>query len=221
MTVRPDGSVARIGSPIVDELTGLAVSPDGRRAAGVAVRCPNTRVLGLDVVDLRTGRITGVWELPTGNTAISGLSWAPDSRRLAYTLGRGVGGQGSGYALLDTSKPGGQLEQVSAATREFAQGGRTCPVLRSVWLGRTGRFAVFAACVDRNELLLVQQRPDPHAAQEGRVLATLPNSALTLELDAVVTDDGRHLLVTTDVATYRIDGSHVTRLADARPSPAW
>jgi hypothetical protein len=221
MTVHPDGSVGRLSPPIVDELSGLAVSPDGRRAAGIAVRCPNTRVLGIDVVDLRTGRVTGVWELPTGSTSISGLSWAPDSRRLAYTLGRGVGGQGSGYALLDTSKPGEQLEQVPAPTREVERDGRSCPVLRSVWLGRSGRFAVFAACVDRNELLLVQQRPDPNSALQGTVLATLPDSALTLGLDAVATDDGRHLLVTTDVATYRIDGSHVSRLADARPSPAW
>jgi hypothetical protein len=53
------------------------------------------------------------------------------------------------------------------------------------------------------------------------VLATLPGSSLTLGLDAVATADGRHLLVTTDVATYRIDGSHVTRLAELRPSPAW
>jgi hypothetical protein len=53
------------------------------------------------------------------------------------------------------------------------------------------------------------------------VIATLPGSALTLGLDAAVTGDGRHLLVTTDVATYRIDDSKVTRLADTRPSPAW
>ena len=123
------------------------------------------------------GGSTGVWVLPTGNTSISGLSWAPDSRRLAYTLGRGVGGQGSGYALLDTSKTGGELEQVPAPTREFDQDGRSCPVLRSLWLGRTGRFAVFAACVDRNELLVVQSRPDPHLAQQGSVLAVLPDSA--------------------------------------------
>lgn len=220
-TVQPDGSTQQLGEPLAVQLAGLVVSPDGRSAAGVALHCPGTQARGIDLIDLRTGRIVGERVPPSGTTTVSGLSWAPDSRRVAYTLGSGVGGRGAGYALLDTRRSGERLPPTAPAAKQVDVDGRTCQVVRSLWLGRTGRFAVFAGCLDRNELLLVQVPPQPAAVQRGTVLATLPGSSLTLGLDAVATADGRHLLVTTDVATYRIDGSHVTRLAELRPSPAW
>jgi hypothetical protein len=220
-TIDPKGSSRQVGGPLDGQLANLAVSPDGRYGAGVASLCRSTPVVMLDVVDLRTGRVVGEWQPPAGTTTISGLSWAPDNRRLAYTLGSGVGGRGSGYDLLDTRAAGRRLDATEPSARDVRISGRTCQVVRSVWLGRTGQFAVFAGCLDRNELVLVRLPADPRALQHGDVLATLPGSALTLGLDAAVTDDGRHLLVTTDVATYRIDGSHVKRLADTRSSPAW
>lgn len=221
MAIDSDGSARQIGGPLDGQLADLAVSSDGRYGAGVSSLCGSTPLVRLDVVDLRTGRLVGEWNPPTGTTSISGLSWAPDNRRLAYTLGSGVGGRGSGYALLDTRASGGRLAATDPSARQVDLPGRTCPVVRSLWLGRTGRFAVFAACLDGNELLVVRLPADPRKVQREDVIATLPGSALTLGLDAAATGDGRHLLVTTDVATYRIDGSRVTRLADLRPSPAW
>ena len=220
-TVRLNGSTQQVGEPLDGQLANLAVSPDGRYAAAAASLCSSVRLIRLDVIDLRKGALIGEWVPPPGATSISGLSWAPDSRRLAYTLGTGVGGGGSGYTLLDTRSSGIGLAPTDPLARDIAIDGRSCQVVRSLWLGRTGRFAVFASCLDRNELLLIQVPPQPPAVQRGTVIATLPGSALTLGLDAAVTGDGRHLLVTTDVATYRIDDSKVTRLADTRPSPAW
>jgi len=219
--VGSDGTSRQVRAPLVGQLSKLAVSPDGRYAAGVVSLCSGSPVPWLDVVELRTRRIVSQWFPPTGATGISGLSWAPDSRRLAYTLGTGVGGHGSGYEVLDTSTSPGVLAPTKPSARQIDVDGRSCQVVRSLWLGRTGRFAVFAACLDRNELLVVQVPPEPAAVQHGTVLATLPGSALTLGLDATATDNGRHLLVTTDVATFRIDGSKVTRLIDTRPAPAW
>ena len=221
VTVHPDGTTTGSGATYSDLLSGIEVSPDGRYVAAVVSDCSAAGVLEVDVIDLRTWRVQDAWAPPPGTTSITGLSWAPDSRRLSYTLGTGVGGGGSGYALLDTRQTKAQLARTSPLAREIDVDGRGCQVVRSLWLGGTGRFAVFASCLDRNELLLVSVPPQPAAVQRGRVLATLPGSALTLGIDAAVTDDGRHLLVTTDVATYRVDGSRVTRLVDARPSPAW
>jgi Tol biopolymer transport system component len=219
--IRPDGSAARVGQPQLALLSDLEVSPDGRYVAGVTSLCLNPRVLGIDVIDVRTGRLLSAWRPPQRTTSITGLSWAPDSRRLAYTLGSGVGGRGSGYGLLDTRGSGGRLAPTDPSAREVVLDGQPCQVVRSIWLGRTGRFAVFAGCLAGNRLVLVDVAPEPGSAPHGAVLATVPDSALTLGLDAAATDDGRHLLVTTDVATYRIDGSRVTRLVDTRSAPAW
>ena len=220
-TVRPDGTSTPLGGTLPDLLSDIQVGPGGRYVAGVASLCLHTRVLGIDLVDLRSGRVVRTWQPPAGTTTISGLSWAPDGRRLAYTLGSGVAGRGSGYALLDTRRPGGPLEDARRAARRVLVGGRGCAVVRSLWLGGTGRFAVFATCPGSADLLLVRVPPGPAAVPRGDVLASLPGSAGTLALDAATTSDGRHVLVTTDVATFRIDGSSVTRLVDARPSPAW
>jgi dipeptidyl aminopeptidase/acylaminoacyl peptidase len=220
-TVGPDHTSRQLSGPLDGQLTNLAASPDGRYAAAVASLCRRELLLRLELIDLHTGRVLKEWGTPPGSTSVSGLSWAPDGRRLAYTLGTGLGGRGSGFGILDTRESGGQLDPMQPSTRSVVLGGRSCQVVRSLWLGRTGRFAVFAACVDGNQLILLQVRPQLAVVQQGKVLATLPDSALTLGLDAAATDDGRHLLITTDVATYRVDGSRVTRLVDARPSASW
>jgi DNA-directed RNA polymerase specialized sigma24 family protein len=218
--VRENGIEVTLPTGTLALLSDIQVSPDGRLVAGVSHGCLDRVLLGVDVIDLSSGQVRR-WAPAALMTAVSGLSWAPDSRQLAYTAGIDTGGGvGGGYAVLDGGGAPGRLSPPAPGTGAMRLGPERCAVDRGVWLGDSGRFAVFAYCTDSDSLYLAQV-PFLSADPVGRSLAALPLERATLEVDASATEDGDHLLVTTDTATYRIDGGAVTRLQGQQASPAW
>lgn len=201
-------------------LDEIMVSPDGRRLAAVERSCGSPGSVDVLVIDLATGA-QGRWRPPAGVNAVDGLTWSADSRRLAYTSGLNTGGGlGGGYTELDAANPGGSLSAVLHGTGQVEIGNRRCEVDRGLWLGTTGQFAVFAYCPGDDDLYLAEVPfgvPEPR----GQVIASLPGERATTFPDASVTDDGRHLLLTTDRATYRIDDGKIFRLDGHWRSPSW
>jgi hypothetical protein len=207
-------------APAPELLDEIVASPDGRRLAAVERSCASGSV-DLLVIDLVTGTQRR-WTLPDATmNAVNGLTWSSDSSRLAYTAGVNTGGGlGGGYAELDVRTAGGSLSAVLPGTGQVEIGDSRCQVDRGLWLGTTGHFAVFAYCPNSDALFLAQV-PFGSAAPHGEVIASLPGEGATMFPDASVTDDGQHLLLTTDNATYRIDDRKVFRLDGHWRSPSW
>jgi hypothetical protein len=203
---------------LIDE---IMVSPDGRRLAAVERTCASPGTVDVLVIDLLTGR-QHRWVSPgPGITAVNGLTWSADGTRLAYTSGVNTGaGVGGGYTELDATTAGGTLSGVLPGTGQVEIDGKRCQVDRGLWLGTTGRFAVFAYCPGSDDLFLAQV-PFGATAPRGQVIASLPGESGTLFPDASVTNDGRHVLLTTGDATYRIDDGKVFRLDGPWRSPSW
>jgi hypothetical protein len=214
------GSLAQ-PNPHPGLLDEIVMSPDGHRLAAVERTCDSPGFVDVLVIDLTTGA-QHRWTRPdTTMNAVNGLTWSADSTRLAYTSGLNTGGGlGGGYTELDATGAGGTLSAVMPGTGQVQIGDSRCDVDRGLWLGTTGQFAVFAHCPNSDALYLARV-PFGASVPRGQVIASLPGESGTLFPDASVTDDARHLLVTTDSATYRIDDGKVFRLDGHWRSPSW
>ncbi len=98
-------------------LRGLALSPDGTEVAYSYARLPEPTSV-LKVLDIYSGKAR-TWAGPDGFPIVSlgALTWASDSRRLAFNWsGSGFGSwyaAGPGLRLLDTAAPGHLLSRES------------------------------------------------------------------------------------------------------------
>lgn len=184
-----------------------AVSPDGRKLAYAAPGpatadglpgCPNVIV----VRDLRTGNERR-WRYPDDEAhaaalytagAITKIAWAPDSRRLAYTLSY----EGDSIAVLDTS-----THRDLSATVEVVVPGGGGDSRHPAWDPATGRLALvnsaFECCYDDDyagppRTLLVDV--DDRTADELLPAGLRPG---WLDFDAT----GEHLLYVDGGSLYR------------------
>lgn len=175
-----------------------AVSPDGRRLAFAyypddPAPCEGN---GLAVLELATGEVRrfpgptpapGPRGCPEGEGSIESISWAPDSRRLAYERVLYMGGHAT-VRILDT----GTARDLSDAelldpARQYSH---------PAWLA-DGRIAV----VERDEVHgLTIKTMDPDTGRVTQFSATdwLDGSVNSVDADA----SGRHLLVSVDGVSH-------------------
>ncbi|MUN39595.1 hypothetical protein [Actinomadura litoris] len=131
------------GDAVPGLLAGLAISPDGRRAAFATAPCegglrPASRPRAvLTVVDLGSGRRRG-WDAPEGSI-IGEIVWARDSRTVGYTLGDVPAGTIRNLVVraLDTGDAGTDLRGGRVLFRPPADAGRISFVMMAPD-GRTG-----------------------------------------------------------------------------------
>ncbi|TYB66690.1 hypothetical protein FXF51_16470 [Nonomuraea sp. PA05] len=187
------GEDGRPGEPVAVTQTGpdelrliydLALSADGTRLAYA------TPLLGggakISVLDVATGRRRD-WTTKT-HSMVSGLSWAPDGRSLAYVTG------GRAIAVLDLTRAGTVLEGATSRTVMNAEGVR---LIESVAHTPDGAALIYAAghTVER---VAVSGGP-------ARVLARpeLPPGA-SLSLRFSVEGTGEHLLYVHGGRAHRV-----------------
>jgi Tol biopolymer transport system component len=177
------------GTPqvVASAATQPAVSPDGHHLAYLSYLGPNGCTpppQKLVIVPLSRRTMTASqWTVPQGGQSLAQLSWAPDSRHLAYVL-YDVN-SGSYPRVLDTQVPGASL-----AGAPYPQSDATG------WYGYLG---------DTGEFLGLYQ-PGPDQQHSPEVVALDPSTGairrrlVTLDgltgVDALTSDPtGRHLLV--------------------------
>lgn len=211
----------RSAPELVGKGVAPAVSPDGRSLAyaraAVAGGCPNAVV----VRDLTTGA-ERTWAYPDGEEfrsalylegVIARIAWAPDSRRLAYTLSY----EGDTVAVLDTVTHS-DLGQTTEVVVPGGGGDSRHPA----WQASTGRLAVvnsaFACCYDDNydgprRTLAVEL---PSRKVENVLAPGREPSWLDFDLT------GRHLLYVEDGRLYgRTEGGRVTLVAEDVTAADW
>ena len=167
---QPFGPVFRFYS-----VTGLAVSPDGRRVA-VALAGPTSAASGIEILPMPGHRGTiRNWHPLRGDTGeFVSLSWAPDGRRLSYIAGFESGGLVGAVRTLDTSAPGWAAPSVNAVSPAL---GRRCRPDAIAWLGTTGRLDALQECgnpvTGRGREILLPVNPETGmAAGAARTLAS-------------------------------------------------
>ncbi|MFN2626171.1 MAG: hypothetical protein ABR520_08840, partial [Mycobacteriales bacterium] len=227
----------------------LAASPDGRRLAYVLeVSRPGDRpglcpLPELHVLDVTTGR-DGIWTdrsyerdpaYPDSvGLSVRSLSWAPDSRHLAYMTWFCCD-QTAGIRVLDTDAPGRDFLAPKMHGEFFKVGASSCRLLASTYRGRTGELAAVQECwgeegeTDASHEVVVV---DPQTGRPTRTLAALSTADDVYEFHSLDFDrSGRHFLATWEersdsgeqrVITVRWDGGEVHELTlGIAGSPQW
>lgn len=135
-------------------VTSAAVSLDGSRVAvAVAVQSGPAKIEVLPLPGHR-GSLQS-WSLPvTRAELVTGLSWAPDGRRLAYMAAqRTPTTSASGPDVLDTA-PQSTATPAITTWAPAMKTGTTCVPEAVAWLGRSGRYAVLEACASTGTAML-------------------------------------------------------------------
>ncbi|MFI7444474.1 hypothetical protein [Nonomuraea indica] len=174
--------------------SAVALSADATRLAFAGPLLGGGGQVG--VVDLATGRRRDWWSVE--HPLVTGLAWAPDGRRLAWTAGpRGIG-------VLDLARPGTDL---MAATALVPLPGEGLRLMESVAFTPDGRDLVYAAGN------IVEKVPAAGGG-EPRVLARpeVPAGA-SLSLRFGLDGTGRHLIFAHGAEAFRVD------LADGSTTP--
>jgi hypothetical protein len=135
-------------------VTSAAVSLDGSRVAvAVAGQSGPAKIEVLPLPGHR-GSLQS-WSLPATRAELAtGLSWAPDGRRLAYMAAqRTLTTSASGPDVLDTS-PQSSATPAITPWAPAMKTGTTCVPEAVAWLGRSGRYAVLEACASTGTAML-------------------------------------------------------------------
>ena len=204
---QPFGPVFRLYS-----VTGLAVSPDGRRVA-VALAGPTPAASGIEVLPMPGHRSTiRNWHPRGGDTGeFVSLSWAPDGSRLSYIAGfESGGGLAGAVRTLDTSAPGSVAPSVSAVSPAL---GRPCRPDAVAWLGTTGRLDALEECgnpvTGRGREILVPVNPGTGTA--AGPVRTLASSLGCAEPWLASTRNGSAVLIGY-CATFLIDHGRLSQV---------
>jgi hypothetical protein len=127
-------------------VTSGAVSLDGTRVAvAVAGQSGPARIEVLPLPGHR-GSLRS-WTVPTAHAdLVTGLSWAPDGRRLGYlATQRTATGSASSPGILDTARLATARPTITPWPPAMNTGAMCVPEAMA-WLGRSGRYAVLEAC---------------------------------------------------------------------------
>lgn len=191
--------------PVTVDLDGLAVSPDGTRAALSGYGCGRGI---LTVIDLRTGH---TWTLTTGSSKragfapMRGLAWAHDSRMLLFTAYDRMAGKDMIYTMNPTT--GGGTAAIAGVVRPA-----TSPsVSRTTGFAATSDDHTFWAVqisADRTTVRVVRYR-----LSDGRRLGVamrFPNRGY--EPPYWVDPTGHHLRARNRDGMWRIDDGRRYRL---------
>jgi hypothetical protein len=186
------------------------VSPNGRLLAYLADTDFNGGPEAIEVRNLITGA-TSTWQYPHAGPDISGLTWTPDSRTLAFTATTPTPdktGATLGTSILDVSTPSGTLE----AARPIAL--PQCPSAPPWDFPGAPRTMAWAGYLNATEGIGVCRRGSPLTGQSykielnvvavatGRAIAHLPPISGQLDVGSVldgsegevqVDTSGRHL----------------------------
>ncbi|MFG3439223.1 WD40 repeat domain-containing protein [Nonomuraea sp. NPDC047897] len=167
-------------------VTAIALSADATRLALA------TPLLGgggrISVLDLATGRRRDWWS--GADPLVSGLAWAPDGRRLAWTAGS------HGIGVLDLTREGTDL---TAASTRVPLPERGLRLVESVAFTPDGRDLVYGAGH-------AVERVPADGGAEPRVLARpeVPAGA-SLSLRFSLDGTGRHLIFAHGAEAFRVD----------------
>jgi hypothetical protein len=197
-----------------------AVSPDGRLLAFVTYspRTDQGQASGLNVVEIPETfdgwipNVVGDGTVGETGQQISGLSWAPDSRRLVYTLL--FSPQGS-YPRIAESTNGIRLDQ--APIVPINDGSHVAG-----YLGDTGQL-LGRACVTSDEpdqrLRVIVM--DPQSGQEAKQLFRYPSMCGSERLSS--DRSGQHLLALGPAGLYRWSEGDLepTKVANGVTSATW
>jgi hypothetical protein len=201
------------------DVLSLAVTPDATRVAVATASDCGTAPARITVLAMNARTPPRVWELPAaqGNW-ITDLSWAPDGRHLTFTPGEQTGaGAGSAGATLDTQAPGTLLPDIPRPFVPLADG---CTITRRIWLGLTGKQAVYAECAPKSlDSELVPVTPGTTRPTGPAVRFPFQGNA---DEELSTTPDG-HVLVAAASGAWRDDDGQVHQLfpVDGPRQPAW
>ncbi|MDX6200250.1 MAG: hypothetical protein QOJ79_3401 [Actinomycetota bacterium] len=223
---RTSRGVSGIGSDVqgvggtTGEISSMAVTSDGNKLAyalaGVDPESRECTLFTLRVMNLSRAS-TRSW---TGGAMLSALNWAPDGRTLLMHGQGCCGDYQPGVSRLDTGASGTTFD----AAREVPGTGDA---------GSIGDgWVVSSTASSANEVFAAQESfGDPGAVRivvldpvSGRVRRTIADVIGVDTADALcVTNDGRHVLLSTGYDDYRIDDGRISHLGsshDLRPI-AW
>lgn len=221
---------------LVGLATAIDVSPDARKVAIVLTDGANGNRQYLQTIDPYAGLSTSV-DVPTTGIRISGVSWAENStrmyvsiedRRPAIPAGGVIPFEPSLRPSTNSPVPGNlDLSDV----QEHLTRNRGCDVVRGFALGLSGDSAVLGQCSDSpGRLTILTTLAQGSGTQPGVVVPPRPGPTfppLAAEIKAAeitgisVSSDGAHILLSTETATWRIEGRQVRRLAGRYLSPSW
>jgi hypothetical protein len=199
--------------PAGPSLSGLALTPDGRKLA-VALQTPKPgRNPEIEVDTLATGA-QRVWTWPGGQPIEESLggtgaavSWAADDRTLAFQ--RLIGGQMQ-VRLLDTAAPGSSLAASRVALSRYSMGGpirrfrhgrAVNDIMTGALLTPDGSKIVCATVTETQQPLTAELAFTEFSAQTGKVVAVLGRWRITGHNPTEIQDvlwanaDGSTLLV--------------------------
>ncbi|MFF0867191.1 hypothetical protein ACFYUV_35885 [Nonomuraea sp. NPDC003560] len=170
--------------PERDQVTAMALSQDGTRLAyTVTLIGGGTKVA---VLDLATGRRRD-W-VTRESTAVMGLAWAPDGRRVATVLGRG------GLSVLDLGNAGTDLIAASRPVRPD----------RAVWSPQSVAFTPDGSALLYSTGHDVERVPIGGGRPQVVARLTLPRGA-SLGLRFSIDGTGGQLLYTDGWRAHRVD----------------
>jgi hypothetical protein len=137
-------------------VTSAAVSLDGSRVAVAVASQSGPAIIEVLPLPGHRGSLRS-WNLPaTRAELVTGLSWAPGGRRLAYMAAHRTlttSASVPGVLVLDTA-PQSPATPAITPWAPVMKTGTTCVPEAVAWLGRSGRYAVLEACASSGTAML-------------------------------------------------------------------
>jgi hypothetical protein len=201
-----EGQPSPAGPPLLTGGAGPAVSPDGARLAYVRPSAHPCVVDTLVVRDLRDG---GERAWTFAEHELSGLTWAPDNRRLAFE--DSLGPEGSALVVFDTATPPGPVTPPEPLADQ-EEGGYTLPAFG----GQSGTLLALNAGAEGQREQVVSV--DVRTGSIVRPLFTPPQHLVALDADA----SGRHILAVDQAQNlYYWGDAGLVRLGTGVIDAAW